>query len=252
MLAAREGIERKRQYVPQSAQEEFIVPLLRRAIEAQLIRLLPSTASEGLKVLDAGCGAQPFRHLIEERGGAYFALDVTPQANVELDFVAQLDDPDLDLAAIGRDSYDIILCSEVLEHVAEWDIAFQNLSSLLAPGGTLLVSAPHFYPLHEEPYDFWRPTPYAIAYFAVKHGLLVKEEHRLGSGWHVLGTLLSRQEFSATRRALPLRLISRTCKIAQTVLLRALVRGRLQAAVKDSGPLYLANLQVLKKRALAA
>ena len=44
-------------------------------------------------------------------------------------------------------------------------IEHSNVAALLAPGGRVLLTVPHVYRLHEEPYDFWRPTLHAIHYF---------------------------------------------------------------------------------------
>lgn len=246
-ILSRPDITRRRSYEPMSPQEEFIVPLLRAGIEAQLRRHLGAT-NRKVKVLDVGCGAQPFRSLIQELGADYFSLDVSAQHGVQVDYLARLDDPHLDESVFQNGPYDLLLCSEVLEHIAEWDAAFANLEQLLAPSGVLILTAPHFFPLHEEPYDFWRPTPYAIKHFGEKYGLSVEEEYRLGSGWEVLGTLLARQELGATVRSFPWRVLSRLCKIACSIAFRILRSRRLQRRVMDHGPYFLANLQVLRRK----
>lgn len=50
--------------------------------------------------------------------------------------------------------------------------------------------------LHEVPYDFWRPTTFALHDFARRNGLVVVEEYRAGDGWDVLGTVLTVTGFS--------------------------------------------------------
>jgi hypothetical protein len=112
---------------------------------------------------------------------------------------------------------------------------------------TLFLTCPHFFPLHEEPYDFWRPTHYAIRFFAKKHGLEVEEDEKLGSGWDVLGTLLARQEFRPRARTLPLRVSNRLCNALRWRMFSWLRSGYVQKLVTDQGPFYLANLFVLKK-----
>ena len=144
--------------------------------------------------------------------------------------------------------YDLILCSEVLEHMAEWDNVFANFYQLLAPSGHIILTCPHFFPLHDEPYDFWRPTHYAIRFFAKKHGLEVEEDEKLGSGWDVLGTLLARQEFRPRARTLPLRVVNRLCNALRWRLFNWLRSGYVQKLVTDQGPFYLANFFVLKKQ----
>ena len=99
-------------------------------------------------------------------------------------------DQTLPESLIQAGPFDFILCTEVLEHVFNWPAAFRNLASILSPGGRLLVTTPHFYPLHEVPYDYWRPTPYAIERAALDNDLQVCHVESLGDGWDVLGTFL--------------------------------------------------------------
>jgi SAM-dependent methyltransferase len=248
MINERPEIERRPDYLPRSPQEDFIVPLLKVAIEAQIDRLLsPGPSKNAPRVLDAGCGAQPFRARIEKTGAFYYSLDVCAQAGVKVDFIAPIDEKHLPESIYQSGPYDLILCSEVLEHVAEWDNVFANFYQLLAPSGHIILTCPHFFPLHEEPYDFWRPTHYVIMFFAKKHGLEVEEDEKLGSGWDVLGTLLARQEFRPRARTLPLRLANRLCNALRWRLFSWLRSGYVQKLVTDQGPFYLANFFVLKK-----
>src|SRR5437762_13858739 len=96
MPDGRPQIERRSDYLPRSPQEEFIVPLLKVAIEVQIDRLLsPGQSKNAPRVLDAGCGAQPFRARIEKTGAFYYSLDVCAQAGVKVDFVAPMDEKHL-------------------------------------------------------------------------------------------------------------------------------------------------------------
>ena len=54
-----------------------------------------------------------------------------------------------------------------------------------------MITCPHMYPLHEEPYDFWRPTPYTFRHFGRKYGLNVIHEESVGTGWDVIGTIIA-------------------------------------------------------------
>jgi SAM-dependent methyltransferase len=49
---------------------------------------------------------------------------------------------------------DVILCTEVLEHVPDPVRAFQHMASLLKPGGYLLVSVPFLSLMHQAPFWF--------------------------------------------------------------------------------------------------
>jgi SAM-dependent methyltransferase len=60
--------------------------------------------------------------------------------------------PDLD----GQ--YDLILCTQVLEHVPNPFVAVKTLSRWLKPKGRVIVTVPSAYPYHAHPGDFWRFT----------------------------------------------------------------------------------------------
>ena len=61
-----------------------------------------------------------------------------------------------------KSKFDIILCLNVLEHVYDYQLAISNLYKCLEPGGTLIISVPYIYPLHDEPIDFWRFSEHSL------------------------------------------------------------------------------------------
>jgi 2-polyprenyl-3-methyl-5-hydroxy-6-metoxy-1,4-benzoquinol methylase len=61
-----------------------------------------------------------------------------------------------------RGEFDIIVCMNVLEHVFDFKDAISNIYNALKPAGTAIISVPAFYPLHDEPNDYWRFTEHSL------------------------------------------------------------------------------------------
>jgi len=64
----------------------------------------------------------------------------------------------VDLAAeFGDDPFEVVVTTEMLEHVRDWRAAVANLKRVVAPGGLLVVTTRSYgFPYHEFPGDFWR------------------------------------------------------------------------------------------------
>ncbi len=61
------------------------------------------------------------------------------------------------LEAFGPDSFDIIISTELLEHILDWKIVVSNLKKLCKPGGLILITTRSFgYKYHPFPNDYWR------------------------------------------------------------------------------------------------
>ena len=59
---------------------------------------------------------------------------------------------------IPDNTYDVVVCTQVLEHVANPFLAAAELFRILKPGGRLLLTVPAAYPYHAVPRDYWRFT----------------------------------------------------------------------------------------------
>ena len=66
-------------------------------------------------------------------------------------------------------SIDSVLLLDVLEHLPEPDKALAEANRVLKIGGSLVVSVPFLYPVHDAPYDFQRYTMFGMRQ-AIKRG----------------------------------------------------------------------------------
>lgn len=117
-----------------------------------------ASVPKGAYVLDAGAGSGPYRHHFDHAN--YEAADFqqvpgkTYSGNHYVCDLAEIPVTD------GR--YDLVLFSQVLEHMAEPLAVLRELHRVLKPGGRIWASAPLFYEEHEQPYDFYRYTQFGF------------------------------------------------------------------------------------------
>ncbi len=99
----------------------------------------------GKDVLDAGCGLGYGTRLLADQGPSRLvAVDVSAEAlertageGIE---TVEADVRDLPFEA---DTFDVIVCFEVIEHVESHERVVGELQRVLRPGGTLLISSPN-------------------------------------------------------------------------------------------------------------
>jgi 2-polyprenyl-6-hydroxyphenyl methylase / 3-demethylubiquinone-9 3-methyltransferase len=101
----------------------------------------------GLKVLDVGCGGGLLAEPMARLGGQVTGIDPAP-SNIEA-AQAHANEGGLTIdyrattaEALARDAerFDLVLASEVIEHVVDQPRFVATLASLVAPGGLLVVS----------------------------------------------------------------------------------------------------------------
>ncbi len=145
-----------------------------------------STMTRGLSgdvVVDLGCGEQPYRWML---GGfrRYVGFDSPSRP----DSAAHADVFGDATALPFRDATaDAVLCTEVMEHVAKPATMIAEIVRILRPGGTLVLSVPFTWHLHDEPYDYWRFTEFGLRRVLESGGLRV-EDLRSTNG--MMGALL--------------------------------------------------------------
>lgn len=126
-------------------------------------------------LLDAGSGRSPYKKELLARGVQVVSIDVEDRAG-EIDHVTDIQD----MPPIKDASMDVVLCTQVLEHVPRpWD-AVREIERVLKPGGTLILSVPHLSLIHEAPHDYYRYTRYGLTSMFEGAGLAVVEIQATG------------------------------------------------------------------------
>ena len=101
--------------------------------------------------------------------------------------------PDFDLCAplSDHDTYDVVICEQVLEHVVDPYAAGTNLRELCRPGGHVIVSTPFMIKIHELGLagilDYWRFSPRGLRLLLERSGLEVETIDTWGNRECVVG-----------------------------------------------------------------
>jgi SAM-dependent methyltransferase len=132
------------------------------------------------RLLDVGCGLRPFAGAFP-RVRRYVACD--------RDVIGS--EPDVCGLAGSlpfRDAvFDVVLATQVLEHVPAPAAMLREARRVLAPGGVLLLSAPQYWRLHEEPHDYFRFTTHGLRLLLEQAGFAAIDVRSQGGVWHLVG-----------------------------------------------------------------
>jgi SAM-dependent methyltransferase len=145
------------------------------------------------RLLDIGCGRRPYEDLLAHRLTRYVGMEGSATSWSRADLLGDA----LDLP-FSDGSFEVVLATEVMEHLPDSDRFLSEVGRVLSPGGVVVVSVPFMEPLHEEPLDFYRFTPYGLRVLLERHGF---ESHSISArgGWWsvVLGSFVSQALYDA-------------------------------------------------------
>lgn len=118
-------------------------------------RQLSEKQVKGLRVLEVGaCDFNgSLRKYVEMlKPARYIGIDLVSGKGV--DFVCSVE---MIVFGFGRGNIDLVICTEMLEHVKDWRLAVTNLKTVCSLGGTILITTRSIgFPKHDFPSDYWR------------------------------------------------------------------------------------------------
>jgi SAM-dependent methyltransferase len=154
------------------------------AVRAPLARWLEEEArhGSGYRVLDVGCGPKPYYPFFAERAREYVGVDVDNPAAELKGFVEDL--------PVDDGSFDVVLCTQVLEHCDDPAQAVRELRRVTAPGGRVLASTHGVQYYHANPNDYWRWTHAGLRRLFEQHADWGHVDVKAGAGTAVCLAML--------------------------------------------------------------
>lgn len=153
--------------------DKLVPVFLKKLIDPDSIRIQQFVLSEiqktsaGDQILDAGAGECRNRDCIKNQ--TYIALDAACGDQSwdysGLDVIANLEK-----TPFKPDSFDLVICTQVLEHVNEPQIVLNEFFRIANAGGTICITAPQGWGVHQAPFDFFRYTHFGLRHLLEKAG----------------------------------------------------------------------------------
>ena len=138
--------------------------LSRKLTRVTLDRFIASHASDGL-TLDLGAQSGPYARLFPRRIG----LDLHAAPGIAVVGDARR-------LPIREAVFDMVLCTEMLEHVPEPHVAIDEMRRVLKPGGVLVLTTRFLFPIHDAPHDYFRFTKYGLRHLLRHFEILQLQE----------------------------------------------------------------------------
>jgi SAM-dependent methyltransferase len=102
------------------------------------------------RLLDVGCGVKPYEPFFRDAVAEYVGVDVAnPAAELE---------GTVEEIPVQDESFELVLCTQTLEHAEDPARAVRELRRVVKPGGRVLASTHGVQVYHPNPDDYWRWT----------------------------------------------------------------------------------------------
>ncbi len=104
-----------------------------------------------LNIIDIGSGKKPYYPLFAAYAHEYIGIDAAPCSHTDIMAVAEH-------LPIRSAFFDVIVCTQVLEHVTDPYGVLSEWMRILQPGGLVFASTHGTFWYHPDPVDYWRWT----------------------------------------------------------------------------------------------
>jgi SAM-dependent methyltransferase len=150
-----------------------------------IIEVAAATPADA-RVLDLGSGNAPYRELFAHT--RYTTNDWSDSLHpgaTRADIIASADS-----LPVPDGSFDLVICTQVLEHVPEPSAVLAEAIRVLAPGARLALTVPLLWELHEVPHDYYRYTDAGVRHLLTKVGFEDCRVSPRGDGFSAIAQLM--------------------------------------------------------------
>jgi SAM-dependent methyltransferase len=134
--------------------------------------MLASGLEAGATVVDYGCADRPYLQFLPD-GVNYVGVDLAGNPKADLELTPEGTIP------VPSETADLVLSTQVLEHVDDPRAYLRECARVLRPGGKLLLSTHGIMYYHPDPEDYWRWTCAGLRRLIEEHGFGVVESQGL-------------------------------------------------------------------------
>ena len=136
---------------------------LRKKIEEVVTKFIANSPNK-LILADYGCGNKPYQVLIEPFVEKYIGIDLPENS------IADIHISPLGKIELNDNSLDIVLSTQVLEHVESPTSYLLEAQRVLKRDGKLILSTHGYWMFHPDPTDFWRWTSTGLQKIVMEAG----------------------------------------------------------------------------------
>lgn len=139
------------------------------------------------KILDVGCGTKPYKDFFNfiEYIGLEFDTGIDNEKK-SADYYY-----DGKIFPFQTESFDSVICNQVLEHIFEPEDFLKETFRVLKPKGKLLLTVPFVWDEHEQPFDFARYSSFGLKHLLNRAGFRIIIHKRSVNNISVIFQLLS-------------------------------------------------------------
>jgi SAM-dependent methyltransferase len=192
------------------------------------------------RLLDVGCGTKPYQQLF--RVNSYVGLDIDSSISRQRGVADYYYDGKL--FPFADDSFDSILCNQVLEHVFNPDEFLGEIMRVLKPGGKLLLTVPFVWDEHEQPNDYARYSSFGLRALLEKQSFKVVQHNKIGADASILFQLTNAYLFKVTQNLPGIFQLLFTASVMALVNLMGIIARRL---LPNNPDLFLDHIVLAEK-----